>query len=399
MKTLLLKIVQNILFKNGFSRHFAPVYAKYIVNDLLSKEYSLSNKIWAHRRGFRASKINYYGLNESNYKNYLPEHKYYQLHPINGHFSHWIDDKLTIRYLLEPFKQYLPQYYFHLYQGEVIKLPDCPSHLTASIDAIVSLLDEKKELGAKLLNASLGEGFNKLETKDGIYLVNNNIFSRDQFSKLVSKWKDQTNGGYLITEFLHPCKQFKLIWGKSSNTVRVTTLRNKNKAANIIDGFVRFGSEKTGYTDSAPEESIVCKLNIINGTFSDALIINHQKYKKHSNHPDTNALLEGVVPHWKSIQKIILEISNYFSHVIYMGFDMIVTDSGFKIIEINSHQGIGFNQIHKPYLQDELTKDFFTPLLERKKQELTLKKNSTIIGKLINYLKKVKYNGKLFFAR
>lgn len=386
MKAFLFLIIKKILIKNGFSNHYAPWYANMLVEDLFDRNFSLKNKVWAYKRGFRSSKVDQYGLSESNYKNYLPEYKYYQLHPINGQFSHWIDDKLTIRYLLEPFKQYLPKYYFHLGQGEIICLPDLPFNTTATIDNIISLLDNKEELTAKLLNASGGHGFIKLETKNGYYLVNNKIFTQDQFSNFLLKWKGQANDGYLITEFVHPSKQFKRIWDKSTNTIRVSTMRNVNQAAKIVDGFVRIGSEKTGYTDSAPEESIVCKLNIVDGTFSDAIIIDHQQYKKCPYHPNTGALLEGKIPNWETVKEVVLEVSNYISHVKYMGFDIVITDDSLKIIEINSHQGIGFNQIYKPYLQDELTRPFFLSLLEHKKQELAFKNCTTLGGKLLFFL-------------
>jgi len=47
-----------------------------------------------------------------------------------------------------------------------------------------------------------------------------------------------------------------------------------------------------------------------------------------------------------------------------MGFDIIATEDGFKILEINSHEGIEFNQYYFPYMKHESTRSFFNRLFK-----------------------------------
>ena len=53
--------------------------------------------------------------------------------------------------------------------------------------------------------------------------------------------------------------------------------------------------------------------------------------------------------------------------VRYMGLDLIITEEGFKILEINSHPGIFVFQHLYPLLKDGMKKEFFQNLLAEKK--------------------------------
>ena len=55
-------------------------------------------------------------------------------------------------------------------------------------------------------------------------------------------------------------------------------------------------------------------------------------------HPNTGIKIEGVIPHWQDICNKVIEISSYIFPIEYMGFDIVVTDQSFKILEINTHQ-------------------------------------------------------------
>src|SRR5699024_11144514 len=106
-------ILRHFMKTRGYSPYFGPKVAKEFLNDLFRyKETTLKEKIWAYRRGFLSKSIKQYKLNEDNYFKYMPDLTYYKLHPINGKYGKWIDDKLTMKYILNPFNEYLPKYYF-----------------------------------------------------------------------------------------------------------------------------------------------------------------------------------------------------------------------------------------------------------------------------------------------
>jgi hypothetical protein len=52
------------------------------------------------------------------------------------------------------------------------------------------------------------------------------------------------------------------------------------------------------------------------------------------------------------------------SEVRFLGFDIVITEDGFKILEINSHQDISTFQCYYPLLVDNAASPFFNGLLK-----------------------------------
>ena len=108
-------------------------------------------------------------------------------------------------------------------------------------------------------------------------------------------------------------------------------------------------------------------VDISSGYFGSGKAVDQGKLVDSPRHPDTGVLMEGMLPHWSLIKEKITQIGAYIPQVRWMGLDIVITDEGFKIIEINSHPGISFIQYGNPFFKDELSKDFVLQLLEEKK--------------------------------
>ena len=82
-------------------------------------------------------------------------------------------------------------------------------------------------------------------------------------------------------------------------------------------------------------------------------------------HPDTSveistqfSVLGG------GLKERILGIARLLSNVEYMGFDVGITDHGAKIMEINSHPGIGYLQCFRGFYTDERLGGYFRSKLQ-----------------------------------
>ncbi len=330
-----------------------------------NKLITFPQKLWAQKRGFLSDKISYLGLTDDNYTNYLSDFDYYQLHPINGTYSHWIDDKLTVKYLLQPFAEYLPEYYYHIYNGEILRLPDCPGGLDHSIQGIIDLLQSKCYLAAKPVSGSLGIGFYKL-AYDGLnYFINDKHSSEPEIRELINTWMRTDRLEYLITEYLQAHRDLRKIWGDSPDTMRIMVIRERNHLPRIVASYIEFGRKSMGVIEGY--YGINCLVDQETGGFSGGTIDIDREIEQVKYHPDTKYLLEGNIPHWKTVTEKILEISRYIPQLRYMGYDVIITDEGFKIIEINSLQGIMMIQYFYPLLKNESSKEFFNTLIQEKK--------------------------------
>jgi hypothetical protein len=125
---------------------------------------------------------------------------------------------------------------------------------------------------------------------------------------------------------------------------------------------MKFGSSKTGMVDNVKAGGILCCVDIKDGTFNNAKIYEDGRAVDLYAHPDTGAPIEGTLEFWGPIKEKLIEIGRYIPQVKYMGFDIIVTDDGFKIIEINSHQGNRSFELFYPIMSNEHNRRLFSKL-------------------------------------
>jgi len=353
------RCITKLMQRAGYSPYFEYRIFEKRFNDIFkNKETAIRQKLWSQKRGFLSKHTSLYGLTEENFDHYLSYFDYYKLHPINGPFSHWIDDKLTIKLILHPFSDYFPEYYYHFYHGEILKLSDCPVEYSPTIVSIIELLRKKKTLAGKPLSGSLGRGFVKFGYEGGNFLINNKFVSESEIRNMVQNWMCPGNTGYLITEYLKAHSNLRQIWSETPNTIRISVLRDKFKTPKIINAYIIDNTGAGG----------ICRIDYDSGVFNDGKLFTNNQLEDCKFHTDNHSLLEGVIPHWILIKGKILEISSYIPQVIYMGFDIVVTEDGFKILEINSHEGIEFNQYYSPYMKHEPTKSFFMRLINKNRE-------------------------------
>ena len=129
---------------------------------------SLFSVMRIHNKGFSWEDWNINDFGRKKYDKYLKTTEYYAMHPLNGKYSHWIDDKLTLKYLCAgtSLDKYMPKYYFQIDSfGNVLSLSDYQAKGKLSIDDLITFLENTGELAFKRVAGSLGEGFYK-----GVYV-------------------------------------------------------------------------------------------------------------------------------------------------------------------------------------------------------------------------------------
>ena len=123
MKKLIFKILSQAMKTRGYHPHFGVKVIEEVFQDIFfNRESNIREKIWAYKRGFLSTNIKKYGLTNENVHLYVSDFDYYRIYPINSQFRSWIDDKLTTRYILTPFKEYLPEHYYNLNNEKIIPL-------------------------------------------------------------------------------------------------------------------------------------------------------------------------------------------------------------------------------------------------------------------------------------
>ncbi|MBP1910297.1 sugar-transfer associated ATP-grasp domain-containing protein [Methanolobus bombayensis] len=365
MKKIIKYLLKKIMITKGYSPYFASKIPKMVIEDLIqNKNVSLQKKIWAYKRGFLSSRTNTYQINELNYRNHIPDFDYYKLHPINGKYSAWIDDKLTMKYIFSPFDEYLPKYYFQLEDNEILRLMDCPLDIDSTTNGILELLKKEGNLALKIISGSLGEGFYKLSYANGTYYINSKVCEMKDIETLFSSLK-----GYLITEYIKAHDVINKIYDITPNTLRIQVIRDENKKPKIIGSFIRFGTQKSGILETPVAGGIIAGIDLKNGKIYNPNIIINDDLKNIKVHPDTNENLEIIIPKWDDLKSKIEEISSYTPQLTYLGFDIIITNKGFKIIEINSLTSSTVISYYYPLFADEYGKEYFIKKFQEKEEK------------------------------
>ena len=357
MKRYLLYLASLPLRLKGYSGWGANQLLSGVYNDLFHQHgVTLSSKVWAWKRGFFVKSVDRYCLNENNYKEYLSDFSYLKMHPLNGRYSHWIDDKLTSWYILSEFKENLPDYYFLIEDNSsILKLPDCPENCSADAEGILTLLEEKKSIAVKLYSGSLGVGFYHLQYENEKYFANKIEQSREEILNILRSLKR-----YLVTEYITNHQSLQKIYPHALSTIRVLGLHDSGKEPVIAGGIIRFGTKLSGSVDNAGAGGVWCVFNPEDGFYSTP--ISGDKTIIPPVHPDTGEILEGYIPQWEMIVSLIKNVMSYIPSLSYLGFDVAVTEKSIKIIEINSHSDIYIYQNRDggtPLLVNPRTKDFY----------------------------------------
>ncbi len=341
--------------RKGMRPYMYRLWLEAVKNDFLhTKGVSLPKKIWAWKRGFQSFRIYQYGLTEENYKDFLSDFDYYWLNRINNGYQIWVNDKTTFRYMMEPFKEYLPAYYFALFNRagklEIQKMWDCPEDIEESVEGLCKLLKSKKKLALKPSAGTHGDGFYCLAYEDGHYMANGESLGRNGIAELIAGFKSY----YVVTEYIEMHDEIKKIYPKSVNSIRVMVINSNGYDPRIMQSYMRIGSSRTGYTDNVGYGGICVMVNKDTGEMYQPETITNHVFSPCPTHPDTGTPIAGVVPNWELICTKIKEICRYLAELEYLGFDIAVTNDGFRVIEINIHQ-----DLHKVPTFDDDIKAFF----------------------------------------
>ena len=354
----------------GIRPYMQKLWMRSVWDDFLhTKSTNIFQKIWCWRHGFQSFRIQQYGLTKENYKDFLSDYQYHWLNRINNGYQIWINDKTTTRYVMEPYKQYLAKYYYDIIKmsGEtcIKALQDIPEGFEPSFDGIFKLLRQEKLLALKPSSGTHGDGFYRMEYADGKYLINGKEMTEDEIVDMISGFKSV----YVITEYLFMHRELKKIYPNAVNTIRVAVVNQSAYEPKIMQTYMRIGSSKSGYTDNVGYGGICAKIDIGTGRYYCPEQLRNHKFTPCPVHPDTGVKIEGVVPNWDYMCNGVLNICKFMPELEYLGFDIAITDDGFKIIEINIHQDLHKVAEHTPEF-----KQFYQDKMKLKAEQYGMKK-------------------------
>lgn len=307
--------------------------------DLISKNgVGLRTKCWAYRHGFLSYRISQYGIEKDNWKQFISDFEYRWLRHINNKYKYWLEDKITLKYLLREYRECFPDYYYYTCfrngQHRIVPMMDLPKGYGVSANEILRLAREKGVLALKPDKGSHGEGFYRLAWEDGGYTLNGRKASEDEVIGILENPENQ----YLVMEYIRMHADIGRIYPGSVNTIRFYIFKRDGRAPQIGAVYLRIGTSATGGVDNLAAGGIAAEVDAETGRFGNALVldgINQGNLVSCPVHPDTKIPIEGVLPRWEETRSLVLEIARSIKQLEYFGFDVAITEDGIKIPEIN----------------------------------------------------------------
>lgn len=360
-------VILDDLLKDGFSKKYADFYLNILKVENEQKVYDKSFMQWAHSKGFSAKNAMMYGLNEDNYTKFLSDYDYYRIWPLNSWTRIWVNDKMTLKYMLANTElgDIMPKYYYYTSPNGLRALVDNPYREEfADADQFIKLLTEVKEFACKPCNGTASVGFFKMEYKNDRFYVDNEEISKQDISDFLDK-----HSNFVFTEFLKPAG----ILGKINpqiHTLRIVTINKYGYDPKIIGGYLRipnnpsFSANYITLEENHEEYNIFTDFDFETGEFYNAKKIYIDKVIDIDEHPITKVSLNGKIENYSELREKVLRIANLFNNIEYMGFDIGVTETGFKFMEINTHPGIGYMQLFKPLFSSEMVKSYYTSKMD-----------------------------------
>lgn len=301
----------------------------------------------AHCKGWSYNEWMILGITDNVKDSYLSTVEYCSLHPFTGSESSWIDDKLTLKYILQgtTLSEYMPKYYYQVEcDGKILKLMDAPEGYFNTIDDIINLLNNKGTLAFKKIKASLGEGFYSVSKEGSEYFVNGNRFSDKELYDFIA-----SVSGYLVMELLKPNAYFSKYNNTSVGCLRYIIGRKFDGSIIDIYSFMRIGTRKSGSVENFNRGGVLIILNE-EGRFETGYVLDEASCNSRNitRHPDNDLPLQGIIPKWCEVKSVSRMVAEILPQLNYLGIDFVITeDNNLKILEINSLTSLDSIQLDK----------------------------------------------------
>ncbi len=315
-----------------------------------------SKKIAMWRRGFLSESALTYAAAHDQLDNYLSDFARYARTPyINGDHSSFLDNKILFEKFFGALVD-IPKNLGMIHKGHFMPLVNDTTAQT--VGSLLDYAEHTTGLVFKPFDGGLGaEVVILLHDKERGFLVNGRVMTREEVGSLLSGFRLM-----LVCEYVTQAGYARRIFSKTTNTIRVLTMIDPDTGkAFIARASHRFGSARTGAVDNWAQGALSVNVALDTGELGQGVYITPSgSLAYHDSHPDTGEAIKGIrVPGWEALCEKLLVVANAYSFIPYVGWDVVVTDDGFKVLEGNSFTGVTLFQVHGPLLSDSRVRRFY----------------------------------------
>lgn len=333
-----------------------------IIRQFLLKEIELNGfprALWKYRfllRGYHSDKRALYQLGKNGLPlpTYLSDYDRLKTKRLNGPYRSALDDKVLFSKVFDGFVQCPRDYGLLDNEGRFQPLqPSLFPQRGRSLAELLPLLPTRLVL--KRVGGGGGKHIYLLERVGDVLTVNGKPSSVAEITRAIDGKR------FLLCQFITQAQFANNLFSGSVNTVRVVTINDGESPPWIAFAVQRIGRKESAPTDNFNRGGLCALVDLDTGEVGEALYYSGtEKPKAFTKHPDTGAPISGQrVPHWPEIQDGLLRLVQRFPGFRYVGWDVVLQDDGFMLLEGNSYPGVQVIQLHKPLFEIPRMAEFF----------------------------------------
>ncbi len=325
-----------------------------LLRKLRSEAASRTGLPWRHRMrawrlGFTSESAALYEVDSRNHSSYVPCYVYaLRCYAMNGFLNPIVSNKLVVSQVLAANGISHPHVFGLICNGEPRSVGTAPS---GSKNRLLELwTEDARPVVFRPHWSGGGEGVFFLRREGHHWFINGRAAPEADVRRLIASLNR-----YIATAFVDQASYARRIYPDTSNTIRVLTLSD-------ADGpFVASAVHRFGTTRSFPIDNFhhgtggVCAaVDLATQRLGKAVTLNSKNQREwYGTHPQTGAQIEGVtIPGLSQGLDAILTAMRCFPEATCVGWDLLMTDGGYSILEANAPPGIEVCQVHTPLLSD-----------------------------------------------
>ncbi len=316
------KLVVNALALGPTSRGFTGGEARRWVREVYrhkTRNYGFSRREtnWAIRHGFMPEQVAKLGINDENVNDYISAKDYAYLRPLNGTYSKWITDKVTIHTIFKPFRKDMPIVYYQISKryDETTVTPLADDSLGYTFK---EMFDFIRTQGEVTLTPANGISASTIAYKEGSFWFDDKKLSEAALEESLSQYRSTV----VIRE-----------------KVRTSEITD-NAVLNLIV-FNEFGDNPViGDAFFVFDEYERKPVRTIEQRKADSLEeedVEDDRYRDIKAEPadeKTGTWRGKPIPHWDEIKDVINRLCVFVPQLEFFGMEIVINEDGFKIVRM-----------------------------------------------------------------
>ncbi len=313
-------------------------------------------RLWGWRHGFLSASVLHYALDDENVSEYASDTgRFLRSHRINGPMCYVLDNKLVFTNIITGLGCDATEYFCLIHDGVYTQIGE--KHRMRSADDIVEAVLSGDRFIVKPYGGGGGVGVTVLASVAGRPTINGVEHSRAELRAFLARLRNA-----VISEFIYQHEYASRIFPDTTNSLRILTMWDYEKDEPFIATAVhRFGVSTSIPVDNGSRGGLIALIDNDTGVLSGCLF-GHAcggALVPHPVHSETNEPIDGVqIPNWETTRAGLLDLARKMSYVPYIGWDVVITDAGFTVIEGNSHPDVR-HQVLLPLLKDPRARAFY----------------------------------------